>query len=140
MYIQMHCRHFLLSHTQTHTHHAGPVVPCQSGRASRAKPRAAWDPAKPSWWHKQLMGREQRGGRGRRRVKEGGAQRKDRSQESEMVWRVLVKETNHSEKQRFWHDEERERKGFRGGWYARKHAYLCMHVCERYVFCVGGKR
>ena len=64
-------------HTHTCTQHDGPVVPCQRGKTSGAEPRTAWDPAKPSWRHKQLKGRERRGGRegsrGRRGARGGMA-------------------------------------------------------------------
>lgn len=33
------------------TQHGWCLVPCQSRRASEAKPRAAWDPAKLNHWH-----------------------------------------------------------------------------------------
>lgn len=51
---------YLNVHITTHIVHSEwwPVAPCQSGEASGAEPRAPWDPAKSSWWHKQAVERE----------------------------------------------------------------------------------
>lgn len=108
-------------------------------------PGQCWDAARPSWWHRQLKGRE---------LKEeeedgGGKWRKDRSQGGVKGVEEVVQHqpTNQPTLQSLESEEacmtEKEvEKGFGrggGGWFcmlmhACMHSRACASLCERYVF------